>query len=171
MLATTSDSATIRFDSGLPAVCNAAYGESTDYGQVATIPMLNGATLEHVLTFIDLQPATTYHYRIPATDINGNAYQSGNFTFKNDSAQVSDLGTNWLVGAQVVEVSSNFGGAAKYETWGAESAIDGRSGSAWSSDGDEAFIEFELEQPVLIHTALYTHGACRTIRLKSSPLR
>jgi hypothetical protein len=154
VLVTTSDSATIRFDSGVPTVCNAAYGETTNYGQVATIPMLDGATLDHELTFIDLRPDTTYHYLITATDINGNTYQSSDFTFKTEPAETADLGINLLDGAQVVDVSSNFGGAANDETWGAESAIDGRSGSAWSSngDGDEAYIEIELEQAVRIHT-------------------
>ena len=49
-------------------------------------------------------------------------------------------------GARIVAVSSNFGGAADDETWGAGSAVDGNPGSAWSSagDGDEAFIEIEL---------------------------
>lgn len=156
ILSTTSDSATISFDSGVPTVCNAAYGITTSYGQVATIPMLDGATLDHALTFIDLEPDTTYHYRITVTDINGNAYQSGDFTFKTDPEAESDLGTNWLSGARVVDVSSNFGGAANNETWGAESAIDGRSGSAWSSngDGDEAYIEFEFDQPIRIHKLL-----------------
>jgi len=156
VLVATSDSATIRFDSGIPTVCNAAYGETTSYGQVATIPMLDGATLDHELTFTDLQPDTTYHYRITATDINGNTYQSGDFTFQTKLSDAADQGTNWLAGAQVVDVSSNFGGAANDETWGAGSAIDGRSGSAWSSDGDgdQAYIEIELEQAVRIHTLL-----------------
>jgi hypothetical protein len=49
-------------------------------------------------------------------------------------------------GARVIEVSSNFGGAANDERWGANSAIDGNPGTEWSSsgDGDEAFIEIEL---------------------------
>jgi len=154
ILVTTSESATIRFDSGVPTVCNAAYGETTNYGQVATIPMLDGATLDHELTFIDLQPDTTYHYRITATDINGNAYQSSYFTFKTEPSETVDQGTNLLEGAKVINVSSNFGGAANDETWGAESAIDGRSGSAWSSngDGDDAYIEIELDQPARINT-------------------
>jgi hypothetical protein len=156
VLSTTSDSSTISFDSGVPTVCNAAYGITTDYGQVATIPMLDGATLDHALTFIDLEPDTTYHYRITVTDVNGNAYQSGDFTFKTNAEDETDLGTNWLATAEVVDVSSNFGGAADNETWGAASAIDGRGGSAWSSngDGDEAFVVFELEQPIRIDTLL-----------------
>ena len=154
VLSTTSDSATIRFDSGVPTVCNAAYGPTTSYGQVATIPMLDGATLDHVLTFADLDADTTYHYRITVTDINGNVYQSGDFTFQTEPDTASDLGANWLAGAKVVDVSSNFGGAANDEAWGGERAIDGRSASAWSSagDGDGAFIEFELGEPIRLHT-------------------
>lgn len=156
VLSTTSGSATISFDSGVPTVCNAAYGTTTNYGQVATIPMLDGATLDHALTFIDLEPDTTYHYRITVTDENGNVYQSDDFIFMTEPEGTNELGTNWLSTADVIAVSSNFGGAADADTWGADSAIDGRSGSAWSSDGDgdEAFIEFELEQPVRVHTIL-----------------
>ncbi len=156
VVSTSSDSATISFDSGVPTVCNAAYGTTTSYGQVATIPMLEGATLDHVLTFIDLEPDTTYHYRITATDVNGNVYQSEDFTFKTEPESSTDLGFNWMSTADVISVSSNFGGAADDETWGAESAIDGKSGSAWSSngDGDAAFIEFELEQTVQLLTLL-----------------
>jgi len=51
LIAVAEESATISFDTGVPTVCNAAFGETTAYGQVATIPMLSGATLDHVLTF------------------------------------------------------------------------------------------------------------------------
>jgi hypothetical protein len=49
-------------------------------------------------------------------------------------------------GASVTAVSSNFGGAENNQAWGANSAIDGSTNSAWSSngDGDDAFIEISL---------------------------
>jgi hypothetical protein len=164
VISKTSFSATIRFDSGVPTVCNAPYGETTDYGQVATLPMMDGATLDHVLTFSNLKPDTLYHYEINATDNQGNVYQSGDFTFRTEPEQADPNAgeTNWLSlqsGARVRAVSSNFSGARNDETWGAESAIDGRPDTAWSSDGDgnQAFIEIELPQAVhferlLVHT-------------------
>jgi hypothetical protein len=154
LLIVGSDSATIRFDTGVPTVCNAPFGETEDYGEVATIPMLSGATLDHVLTFNGLEADTEYHYKIIATDNAGNVYQSGDFTFRTAAVDES-LGSNWLsleAGAQVVDVSSNFGGAANDETWGANGAIDGNRGSEWSSagDGDAAFIDIELAETVRI---------------------
>ena len=155
LIAVGEESATISFDSGVPTVCNAAFGETTAYGQVATIPMLNGATLDHALTFVGLDPGTTYHYRITLTDIEGNVYQSEDFTFTTKSAQVGEEQTNWLaleMGTTVAESSSNFGGASNDEPWGADNAIDGSAGTAWSSNGDgnDAFLIVELAQPTQI---------------------
>jgi hypothetical protein len=48
ILTVGSDFASISFDSGVPTVCNSPFGETTDYGEVATIPMFSGATLDHV---------------------------------------------------------------------------------------------------------------------------
>ena len=155
LIAVGEESATISFDTGVPTVCNAAFGETTVYGQVATIPMLDGATLDHVLTFLGLNPGTTYHYRITATDIEGNVYQSEDFTFTTEAAQAGEERTNWLaleMGATVAETSSNFGGAGNDEPWGADNAIDGSAGTAWSSNGDgsDAFLVVELAEPTQI---------------------
>ena len=152
----SSSTVTISFDSGVPTVCNSPYGETTEYGQVATIPMLSGATFEHVLTFSRLEPDTIYHYKLIATDNAGNIYQSGDITFKTETAEGVSLGeTNWLsleAGAIVIEVSSNFGSGANDKNWGANSAIDGSDARAWSSDGDgdDAYIVIEMAKPVHI---------------------
>lgn len=158
LISITSDSATIRFDTGVPTVCNAPFGETSEYGEVATIPMLSGATLDHVLTFSGLIPGTTYHYQIIATDNQGNVYRSiEDFTFTTESEpETSSLeDTNWLSldsGAVVIDVSSNFGGASNTQTWGAESALDGKQSTVWSSngDGDDAYIVVQLQQPISI---------------------
>ncbi len=155
LIAVAEESATISFDTGVPTVCNAAFGETTAYGQVATIPMLSGATLDHVLTFAGLEPGTLYHYRITATDNEGKVYQSEDFTFTTEAAQAGEERTNWLaleMGATVAESSSNFGGASNDEPWGADNAIDGSAGTAWSSsgDGDDAFLVLELAGPTQI---------------------
>ena len=49
------------------------------------------------------------------------------------------------VGAKVVAASSNVGGEANDQPWGADSAIDGSRATAWPSNGvgKEAFIEIE----------------------------
>ena len=155
VIAVAENSTTISFDTGVPTVCNAAFGETTAYGQVATIPMLSGATLDHVLTFVGLEPGTTYHYRITATDIEGKVYQSKDFTFTTEARQAGEEQTNWLalgMGGTVVESSSNFGGASNDEPWGADNAIDGSAGTAWSSDGDgnDAFLVIQLAEATRI---------------------
>ena len=158
IISTTTTSATISFDSGVPTVCNAPYGLTIAYGQIATIPMLSGATLDHVLTFDDLEPGMTYHYQVLVTDELGNVYQSNDFTFVTDEeAEGFDDKTNWLSldsGATVVEVSSNFGAAENDQIWGANMALDTKVSTAWSSDGDgdDAFITIQLGEPVAITT-------------------
>jgi len=62
VLTVGTDSASIRFDTGVPTVCNSPFGKTTDYGEVATIPMLSGATLDHVVTFSGLEANTIYHF-------------------------------------------------------------------------------------------------------------
>ncbi len=157
LLEITSGTATISLDTGIPTVCNAPFGQTTEYGQVATIPMFDGATLDHVLTFSGLEPDTLYHYQIVLTDIHGNVYRSEDFTFRTKqagaAASAPDAPVNWLAldqGARVIEVSSNFGGVGNDETWGANSAIDGSLATAWSSDGDgdDAYIVIELSAPI-----------------------
>ena len=155
VIAVAEESVTISFDTGVPTVCNAAFGETTAYGQIATIPMLSGATLDHVLTFVGLDPGTTYHYRITATDIEGKVYQSQDFTFTTEAAQAGEEQTNWLaleMGATVAESSSNFSGASNDELWGADNALDGSAGTAWSSNGDgnDAFLVVELAETTQI---------------------
>jgi hypothetical protein len=53
------------------------------------------------------------------------------------------------MGAQVTAVSSNFGGAASGQAWGADHAFDGQMSTEWSSrgDGDDAFVEIDLGRP------------------------
>ena len=71
--------------------------------------MLSGATLDHVLTFSNLEPQTTFHYQIIATDNQGNVYQSEDFTFTTEASSAEQMGINLLsleAGARVVEVSS-----------------------------------------------------------------
>ena len=161
LISVSSNSATIRFDTGVPTVCNAPYGQDTNYGDVATIPMLSGATKDHVLTFSGLEAGTIYHYKIIATDNQGNVYQSGDFTFTTDLAD-ENAQTNWLSiasGAVVVDVSSNFNGVANDGNFGANSAVDENRGTEWSSagDGNAAFIELALVKEIqlsqlVVHT-------------------
>ena len=162
VLEDTGTSVVIQFTSGVPTMCNVAYGADTDYGSLATMPMMAGAVREHAVTLTGLTPNTTYHYRITLTDEQARVYQSQDFTFTIGTApsegQVDQpKGENvasLAAGAQVVGVSSNWGGGANDSAWGANNAIDGQPNTEWSSngDGDDAWIEIELAQTYDVHT-------------------
>ncbi len=158
----TGTSVIVRFTTGVPTVCNVAYGTDTGYGAIATGTMMSGASREHEVTLTGLTPETTYHYRINATDEQARLYQSQDLLFTTAAAaeiESSDQpdGENvasLTAGAQVVGVSSNYGGGANDGSYGANSAIDGQPNTAWSSngDGDGAWIEIELDQTYDVHT-------------------
>jgi hypothetical protein len=149
----TDQDAVLQFESAIPLACSVIYGESTDYGTIATDQdMAGGAHSDHHPLLMGLKPDTTYHFRVQGTDANGNFYISRDMTFRTLEASGS-AETNFAsldAGAQVVDVSSNFGGAANDERWGANGAIDGNRGSEWSSDGDgdDAYLTINLIQPI-----------------------
>jgi hypothetical protein len=145
----TSSEAVLVFDSGRPVACSAIYGETTDYGMISVDQdMQGGAHSEHHPILDGLKPDTEYHYRLQGTAPDGTIYISKDMTFRtpvqseNEEINLASLES----GGSIQEVSSNFGGAANDETWGANSAIDGSRATAWSSDGDgnEAFIVFQF---------------------------
>jgi hypothetical protein len=158
----TGTSVVIQFTSGVPTVCNVAYGTDTNYGSLATMPMMGGAVREHAVTLTGLTPNTTYHYRITLTDEQARVHQSQDFTFTTGAAPSEGevdqpKGENvasLAAGARVVGVSSNWGGGANDSAFGADNAIDGQPNTEWSSngDGDDAWIEIELAQTCEVHT-------------------
>jgi hypothetical protein len=152
----TDADAILRFESSIPLACSVVYGETTDYGRISTDQdMAGGAHTDHQPILSGLEPDTEYHYRVQGAAADGTLYVGEDGTFRTLPAQ--ETGETNLAsldaGAQVVAVSSNFGGAANDETWGASKAIDGDRATAWSSagDGDDAFIEIELAQRAQLH--------------------
>ncbi len=146
----TANSARLTFVSGIPLACTVVYGKTMDLGSAATDPNMNGgAIIDHNPVLIGLEANTLYYYRVQGSDQQGNFYWSPLRSFNTSAAALSDPNLLSLNnGATVTAVSSNFGGAANDQTWGANSALDGSSGSAWSSsgDGDNAFLEVTLPQ-------------------------
>ncbi len=146
-------SADIIFKSQIPIVCNVAYGKDKTYGRIALMAM-TGPITDHDVSLLSLESAATYHYRITITDTSSVVYQSGDYTFSTASAtglQGKPAGTNVAAaaaGARVAGVSSNFGNGDLNSSFGGNKAIDGRTDTAWSSngDGDKAWIEIELAQ-------------------------
>jgi len=148
----TDADAVLIFESRIPLACSVVYGKGTDYGQISVDQdMDGGAHSDHHPLLLGLEPDTEVHYRVQGTAADGTLYVGQDRTFRTLPAEEkSEVNLASLeTGARVVAVSSNFGGAANDKTWGADSAIDGQRGTAWSSsgDGNDAFIEIELAQP------------------------
>lgn len=145
----TDTDAILVFESGIPLACAVVYGTTTDYGQISVDQdMGGGAHTDHRPLLHSLEPDTEYHYRVQGTAADGTFYIGEDATFRTSPA-TKDGALNLAsleAGARVIAVSSNFGGAANDEAWGADSAIDGNRATAWSSagDGDDAFIEVAL---------------------------
>jgi hypothetical protein len=151
----TGTSVVVRFTSGVPTACNVTYGTDAGYGSLATMPMMGGAVRDHEVTLTGLTPDTAYHYRVSVTDEGARVYQSQDLTFTTAAESEPEVGDQpereniaaLAAGAGVIGVSSNWG-SGDNGAWGANNAIDGQPGTAWSSDGDgdDAWIEIELAQ-------------------------
>lgn len=74
----TDDTITIQWNTDIEADAQVNYGKQSDYGIVRN-PEID--TTEHQVTIQDLDPSTTYHFRITAADSVGNQGISGDFMF------------------------------------------------------------------------------------------
>lgn len=157
----TASSAVIQFTSGVPIVCNVAFGTDTNYGSLGTMPMMAGGVRDHAVTLGGLSPNTTYHYRLTLTDEQARVYQSQDFSFVTAASQPAAAGrpegenvASMAAGGRVIGVSSNFGGGNNDSAFGANNSIDGEPSTEWSSDGDgdDAWIEIELAQTYDVDT-------------------
>lgn len=154
-----SNSVTVLVDTKIPVVCAAAYGTSTQYGQIATdSDMAGGAHTNHHPVLAGLQPDTEYHLRVQGVGPDGTLYRSKDYTFhtpKPETAQGKPEGNNLALtrrGARVTGVSSNYGGGDNNSQFGANHAFDGDPSTQWSSngDGDKAWVEIELAKRISI---------------------
>jgi len=151
--------ATVAFVSSVPLACSVVYGTDTDYGQLAVdMDMEGGAHTDHAPLLSGLLPDTEYAYRLQGTDESGNMYISEPMTFRTPAEAATDPQgevnvADGAAGALVVDVSSNFGNGPNDGSWGADAALDGNPGTAWSSNGDgnDAFIEVQLSEPSVPH--------------------
>jgi hypothetical protein len=152
----TDTDAILLFESSIPLACSVVYGKTTAYGQIAVDQdMAGGAHIDHHPLLSALEPDSEYHYRVQGTAPDGTLYVGEDGTFRTLPAeQEAEVNLASLqAGARVVAVSSNYGGAPNDGPWGADSAIDGDRGTAWSSagDGNAAFVKFELARPAQLH--------------------
>ena len=139
----------IVFDTTVAFACAIVYGETAEFGAIATDgDMAGGAIFNHDPIMVGLKPDTEYFWRAQGTAPDGTFYAGEIQTFRTPK-QVASANPNLAslaAGAAVTAVSSNFAGAANADPWGANNALDGSRATAWSSsgDGNDAFIEIEL---------------------------
>lgn len=108
--------------------------------------MGGGAHAEHSAVMRGLEPGTEYFYRVQGSGADGRLYASELMSFRTPDAQVAaPPGENAALGAEVVDVSSEFS-----EAFAAGNAVDGDPATEWSSagDGDDASITLDLGRAV-----------------------
>ena len=143
--------ATVRLTTDVAVACSIVYGTTLDFGHLSLdMDMAGGTHSDHHPLLLDLEPDTLYYYRVQGVDDNGVIYLSEMMTFTTPP-KVETVNENLASaerGATIMDVSSNFGGAANDENWGALKAFDSNPNTAWSSDGDgdNAWIEVELAE-------------------------
>jgi hypothetical protein len=141
--------ATLPITTTVPVACSIVYGTTPEFGSLAVdLDMEGGTHTNHNPLLLNLEPETTYYFRVQGTDDFGVIYLSNVMTFTTPPQHVVEnlnLASPEM-GAEIVGYSSAFSGADLEERWGALSAVDGSGNSAWSSagDGDEAWIEIRL---------------------------
>ena len=131
--------AVLRFQSSIPLACSVVFGETPSFGSIAVDPDMNGgAHSDHHPLLSGLKPSTTYHFRVQGVFADGRMFVGETQTFRTAAAPANDRMNlaSLAAGAQVTDVSSNWSNQDNDGSWGANNAIDGQRGSAWSSNGD-----------------------------------
>lgn len=143
--------ATLPITTTVPVACTIVYGTTPEFGQLSVDQDMDGGThSNHNPLLSDLEPETTYYFRVQGVDDSGNIYLSETMTFTTPP-QIEVENNNLLSaenGAEILGYSTAFGDAASDATWGINSAFDGSANSAWSSagDGNDAYVEVKLAQ-------------------------
>lgn len=140
-------------------VCAVSYGPASSYGRISADSVMSpeGHTEHHHL-LRDLQPDTQYHYKWSLIGPDGTVYRSEDLTFRTalmdtSSSQLPITENLALLGSgtRITGTSSIFGGGENDSTWGANHAIDGDTGTEWSTDGDGDGAWIEIELPTMTH--------------------
>jgi hypothetical protein len=146
----------------IEAVCAVAYGDTDSMGSLATDQEMGvGGHSEHEAVLTGLSPDTEYFYRLQGVGADGRLYRSEIFTFRTPPAAEASSDLNAAIGADLVEVSSEFS-----PDFGAANAIDGDPATEWSTsgDGDDAYLVVDLGREVEVvgigfHTRSMSDGS------------
>ncbi len=134
----------------IPVNCLIIFGETPEFGRVAQDSDMgdSGAHENHSPILTNLEPETTYYYRLQGSDTKGNFYVSDVFSFTTPAAsnKVSDNLLSPSRGAEVIDLSSNFNNGANDSSFGILNAFDDDPNTQWSSNGDgnDAFFTVQL---------------------------
>jgi hypothetical protein len=167
----THNSARLNFIGTIPLACTVVFGQTTAFGDASIdLNMDGGAIVEHNPLMLGLEADTDYYYRVQGSAEDGTIYIGEIGTFHTNSEPEGGA-ANLLSpdnGAELIEVSSNFGNQANDGTWGIFNAFDGNPNTAWSSDddGDNAWFEVQLAErswitQVEFWTRLMTNGTAQ----------
>lgn len=157
--------ATLPIHTGVPVACTVIYGTTPEFGSLSLDQdMAGGAHSDHNPLLRDLEPETTYYFRVQGVDDKGTVYLSDVMTFTTPPPDRSQQAENLAspdLGAVISGYSSAFGSADLNERWGAGSAFDDNPNTEWSSagDGNNAWVEVVLAQRARIDSvAFYTRA-------------
>src|SRR5690606_27944509 len=129
--------ATLPIETRIPVACTLVYGTTPEFGKLTLDQDMAGGThTTHNPLLTDLEPETTYYYRVQGVDDAGNIYVSQTMTFTTppqEEATVENLLSPEL-GAQILGVSSNWNGQPNDGSFGILNAFDGSPNTAWSSN-------------------------------------
>lgn len=143
--------ATLPIETRIPVACTLVYGTTPEFGKLTLDQDMAGGThTTHNPLLTDLEPETTYYYRVQGVDDAGTIYVSQTMTFTTPPQEESTV-ENLLspeLGAQILGVSSNWNGQPNDGSFGILNAFDGSPNTAWSSnaDGNDAWVEIQLAQ-------------------------
>jgi F5/8 type C domain/Purple acid Phosphatase, N-terminal domain len=142
--------AVLQVTTELDMACAVVFGrdESLGDGIATDADMGGGAHTDHQAVMSGLEPDTEYFYRIQGSGSDGNLYRSELRSFRTSRADATGTpGENVALGAEVVDVSSEFSG-----DFPATAGVDGNLATEWSSagDGDDASMTLDLGRPVSV---------------------
>jgi hypothetical protein len=132
-----------------PMICAIVWGEDAGLGNLNnSLDMAGTGIVQHDVFLPGAEAGVEYMFVVQGTTADGTLYRSEVSTFTiagtQSTASTPDRGPNLVVGADIVEVSSEFN-----ETFAAINAVDGDLATEWSTagDGDDASITVDLGAP------------------------